>query len=254
MKNKLKSPRRGSKTAAAPQSKTAQTGARVRPSCLCIYQDGQLAGEIPLVGHELPQVIIAACRQGLTVDQFIADAITEKFRSSLGEHAAGKAGQEITASVPVNLRIRTKDPEHLIELELDPEVSAQVKRAAATARLTLKELFEFILLRQLESFDFGAEHQYTVFGNAQEEVSSALDRSAKASVTIVSLAEAVLNRLKDSKLEFGLHNDLRAWTSLIFDKAGDIDIFLSDGSYHWWHHIVPALLERKAAPGAVAVA
>jgi hypothetical protein len=54
--------------------------------CLCMYQAGQMAGEIPLVEHELPQATIAAVRAGLTVDQFIAQAIREKLgtREQLG--------------------------------------------------------------------------------------------------------------------------------------------------------------------------
>jgi hypothetical protein len=146
MKNKLKSVRSGSKSAASPQSKTTQSRAKVRhdsglpliaffpegeesgiaeemvdltkaeyaalkqaaaPSgsgvlmfmanaalekahrpgaaplggrtdCLCMYQCGEIAGEITLVGRHLPKAVIAALRQGVTVDQFIADAIVEK--------------------------------------------------------------------------------------------------------------------------------------------------------------------------------
>ena len=62
------------------------------PSCLCLYEAGvgELAGEIPLVGRQLPKTVIAAFRQGVTVDQFIADAIQEKLGRKLpsGERRA----------------------------------------------------------------------------------------------------------------------------------------------------------------------
>jgi len=44
----------------------------------------ELAGEIPLVGKLLPSLVIAACRQHVTVDQFIADAIREKLGPKTG--------------------------------------------------------------------------------------------------------------------------------------------------------------------------
>ena len=58
------------------------------PSCLCLFDGGvgESAGEIPLVGKELPSVVIAAHRQRITVDQFIADAIKEK----LGEQPSAQ--------------------------------------------------------------------------------------------------------------------------------------------------------------------
>lgn len=61
----------------APTSEEPSTG---HPSCLCIFDGavGESAGKIPLAGKELPSVVIAAYRQGITVDQFIADAIKEK--------------------------------------------------------------------------------------------------------------------------------------------------------------------------------
>jgi hypothetical protein len=55
-----------------------------QPSCFCFYDAGvgELAGEIPLIGRALRDVIPAAYRQGLTVDQFIAGAIKEKLSKS----------------------------------------------------------------------------------------------------------------------------------------------------------------------------
>ena len=66
------------------------------PSCLCLFDGGvgELAGEIPLVGKELPSVVIAAHRQRITVDQFIADAIKEK----LGEQTSAQISKQ--AQVP----------------------------------------------------------------------------------------------------------------------------------------------------------
>ena len=173
MKNKLKSVRRDSKTAAASQPKTAQSRAKARPtvkeacialfpegddsaseeiidlskaeyaalkragsagdgilmfmanaalnkigaaptnpganhpSCLCLYDAGvrELAGEIPLVGRELPSVVIAAYRQRTSIDQFIAAAIREK----LGlDHpsASTSAPIRIAVDVLIDLAVR----------------------------------------------------------------------------------------------------------------------------------------------------
>jgi hypothetical protein len=57
-----------------------------QPSCLCFYDAGvgELTGEIPLVEHELPEVVIAAYRQRTSVDHFIADAIKEKLGRECG--------------------------------------------------------------------------------------------------------------------------------------------------------------------------
>lgn len=88
MTNKLKSVKRDSKSAAASQPKTVQSPGAPRQATfasrtadkLCLYDAGvgELAGEIPLVGRELPSVVAASYRQGISVDQFIADAIREK--------------------------------------------------------------------------------------------------------------------------------------------------------------------------------
>jgi hypothetical protein len=77
MKNQSRINRKNrSQSATAPQSKTEQNRTRrARPSCLCIYQAGQLAGELPLVGRLLPSVITTAVRQGVSLDQFISGAL-----------------------------------------------------------------------------------------------------------------------------------------------------------------------------------
>jgi hypothetical protein len=66
------------------------------PSRLCFFDAGvgELAGQIPLVGKELPSVVVAAYRQRITVDQFIADAIKEK----LGEQPSAQISKR--AQVP----------------------------------------------------------------------------------------------------------------------------------------------------------
>jgi hypothetical protein len=50
------------------------------PDSLCIFDPaaGEVVSAIPLAGREIPGVVVAACRAGITVDQFIADAIREK--------------------------------------------------------------------------------------------------------------------------------------------------------------------------------
>lgn len=225
------------------------------PSCLCFFDAGvgELAGEIPLVGRELPSVAVAAYRQRITVDQFIADAIKSKLGSSPGKHATDETGHRITASVPIKFRVRTQNPEDVIELKLDEDEAECMKRAAASARLSLKELFHFIFLRQMESFN-SEDECYTVFRNAQPEVSSALERSKEHGIAVKSLARAILKRLEDSQQKSVLHDQIIAWGGLIFDMASYINRDLEDGIYHWKCHVVPALLERKVAPGAQAAA
>jgi hypothetical protein len=65
-----------------------------RTDCLSMYEAGQLAGEIPLVGRQLARVVIAAYGQGVTVDQFIADAISEK----LGAESSAEISKPAQAS------------------------------------------------------------------------------------------------------------------------------------------------------------
>ncbi len=108
MKNKLKSVRRGSKSASASQPKTIRPRAvSAAPSCLCLFDAGvgELAGEIPLVGKELPYVVIAACRQGITADQFIANAIKEKLRRDSSRCITSQPNQ-IAVQVLANLAVR----------------------------------------------------------------------------------------------------------------------------------------------------
>jgi hypothetical protein len=74
-----------------------------QPSCLCFYDAGvgELAGEIPLVQHELSEVVIAAHRQRTSVDHFIADAIREKLGKTPGANTVtcvfnDPAGRELS--------------------------------------------------------------------------------------------------------------------------------------------------------------
>jgi hypothetical protein len=62
------------------------------PACLCIFDPaaGEVVSAIPLAGRELPGVVIAACRAGITVDQFIADAIREKLIRELGASTSNR--------------------------------------------------------------------------------------------------------------------------------------------------------------------
>ena len=176
MKNKLKSVRKGSKTAAAPQPKTTQSRAILRPesdppcialfpegdtsvseeiidltkaefaalkraaepggagvlmfmanaalekagrpsasghqpargshtpSCLCFFDGGvvEVTAEIPLVGREIPGVVVAAARMGITVDQFIADAIRKKIGAVLTAEISKTAVRLVPKSSPPN--------------------------------------------------------------------------------------------------------------------------------------------------------
>jgi uncharacterized protein (DUF1778 family) len=219
MTNKLKSVKRGSKSASAPQPKTAQSRAIVRPesnppcialfpqgdtsvfeevidlskaeyaelkraarptrdgvlmfmaraalekarwpdttghapkagsafaSSLCLFDAsvGELAGEIPLVGKELPQVVIAAHRQHTTVDHFIADAIREKL---------GKPRDKAPSPSPDDGIIVKLTGEHGTELgtvKIDDGDAELLQKAAAASELELTELLHFIANWRLSS-------------------------------------------------------------------------------------------------------
>jgi hypothetical protein len=123
MKNQSRILKNGSKAAAASQPKTAQNRAATRPasqapdiahfpedgspSCLCLYDArvGELAGEIPLVGRELYSAVVAAYRQHITIDQFIADAIREKLERA-HPNASTSESVQIAVEVLVNLAVR----------------------------------------------------------------------------------------------------------------------------------------------------
>jgi hypothetical protein len=180
MNNKLKSVRRGSKSAASPQSKTTQSKAKVRhetglpfialfpkgeangiadelvdltkaeyaalkqaaePSgsgvlmftanaalekahrlgavvvgrrhdCLCMYQCGPFAGEFPLLEKLLPSATGAACHRDMTVDQFIADAISEKLGKARNKTPIPPASQTELDALP-----KTREPVKLCAVE-----------------------------------------------------------------------------------------------------------------------------------------
>jgi uncharacterized protein (DUF1778 family) len=221
-----------------------------QPSCLCFYPAGvgELIGEIPLVQHELSEVVIAAYHQGITVDQFIADAIKEKLCASRGEQAA----DQMTAPLPVKFRIRAQSPERTVEVRLDGEQTESIDRAAQSAGLRLEELFQFIFIRQLGAFD-PKGGGYTIC-DARSEVSDALEKGERSSGAIESIARAILEKLKDTKDPSPVYAQVCAWTSLISDLATRVRVSMNDAHFHWHSGIVPVLLERQSAPGSQAAA
>jgi hypothetical protein len=151
----------------------------------------------------------------------------------------------------LGFRVRIRCAEEVTDLNLDPEESECLARAAKSTRLSREELVRFIFLRQMESFNSESDC-YSVCGNAQSEVSRALLSGQKYGNAIESLAEAILEELEPAESKSVSRDTLRAWGGLIFDLAARINRDLQDGTYHWRCHVVPALKERKSAPGAQA--
>ena len=159
----------------------------------------------------------------------------------------------VKAPALVRVRVQTESPEVVIELKLDEWQSELIHQAAASARLSLKELLEFILLRQMEAFH-PEDKCYTVCGNAQSEVSDALRTGEQFGTAIEAIAKFILESLSSPDLKTALHAQVSARTSLIREMAVRIGVSMADAQHHWCHAIVPALLERKSAPGAQAAA
>src|ERR1035438_1734354 len=87
---------------------TANSGS---PSCLCFFDAGvgELAGQIPLVGKELPSVVVAAYRQRTTVDQFIADAIKEKLSKPVDKSPSSSPALEEEYCMPGGIVLKIAD-------------------------------------------------------------------------------------------------------------------------------------------------
>jgi hypothetical protein len=119
MKNKLRSAKRGSKSASISQPQTPQDKAPVpspkpgqvprgllpfdpsedSPSCLCVFDRvaGDVVSQIPLSNDEYIATVLEGARLDIPFERWIADAIREKLRSSRGEapsHPGAGAGAE----------------------------------------------------------------------------------------------------------------------------------------------------------------
>ena len=101
-----------------------------QPSCLCFYDAGvgELAGEIPLVQHELPEAVIAAYRQRTSVDHFIADAMREKLGKTHGAET-------------VTCVFNDPDGRVLSRVELPRDAFARIEAAASKLDITLDQFF-----------------------------------------------------------------------------------------------------------------
>jgi hypothetical protein len=95
MKNQSRILKNGSKPASTSQPKNAPSPV-AHPRCLCIFDSavGESVCEIPIAGKELPSVVIAGYRQGITIDQFIADAIKEKLGEKPNAQVSTRAQEQ----------------------------------------------------------------------------------------------------------------------------------------------------------------
>jgi hypothetical protein len=125
MKNKLRSEKRGSKSAATSQPKTAPSKAlhqAVRgkmphgllpfdpeedhPSCLCVYDrspGGGVVSQIPLSSDEFSRLLTAGLSNDPSLEQFVAVAIREKLSKASNGPAAPQLGKKLS---PVDAEIQ----------------------------------------------------------------------------------------------------------------------------------------------------
>jgi hypothetical protein len=151
----------------------------------------------------------------------------------------------------VAFRVQIEGPDEVLDLKLDHWQSEVMRRAAGRARISLEEMFHFIFFRQLESF-CGEHESYTVHGDAQQEVSVALNNGEKYGCAIEASAELILESLDALKTNPALHAQVSAAIGIIHRMGARVAIDAADAKHHWYCAIVPALLERKTSPGAQA--
>jgi hypothetical protein len=175
MKKRNQVRKSSSNSAASPQSKSQQGKAPARPSCLSMYEAGQLACEIPLVRKELSSATIAAVGAGITVDQFIADAIKEKLSRSRGEvPKPARAGRSDSSDVAIAVYHWASD-NTIAEFDLPAVDWSRIQEAAAQrAQVPVGDttLAGFIRRALLV-----AAHQELVPGNPMNDLEDAVSQS-----------------------------------------------------------------------------
>ena len=275
MKNKLKSARSSSKSAAASQSKTAHSRAEVYlpppafPS-IALFPKGNsgVAGET--IG--LSKAQYAALKRAFGDDSgilwFMAKAALERTGQPSGAgntpaphgtRAPSSTPEEsgfITGGIVVNLADTAGN--EVGSVKIDDADAELLQKAAAASELKLTELLHFIVLRQLEAF-FPPEVEglYRVSDNAIHEISSGFESAQQHVETLWAVAVALVERVgKERSLVSPADycaaiSELKVLSSLIEDLAVSARIEVADANSHWHIAGCPALLEQHVAPVSI---
>jgi hypothetical protein len=170
MKNKLKSVRRGSKTAAASQPKTAQSRAIVRPEsnspCMALFPEGDGGASeeiIHLSKAELAELRRAAAPTRDGVVMFMAKAGLEKARwpGRAGNTPSlhGIIGPSPALKEPVLLEgavtfiFKAPDGRELERVDFPPDVFKRIQRAASKEGISLQEFCRTAIRHFIDSQD-----------------------------------------------------------------------------------------------------
>ena len=229
------------------------------PSCLCFFDAGvgELAGQIPLVGKELPSVVVAAYRQRTTVDQFIADAIREKLSKPVGKAPSSSPALEEGFCMPGGIVLKIADchGNAVGVTKVDDLDAERLQKAATASGLPLKDLLLFMILRQLEAFfPPGVEGLYRVSDNVVTEVSEGLSDAERNSDGLWALCCKLVEQVY--AIDRHVHpadrpaamSKLEAYCKVIKDLSGSVRVDVSDAHTHWRIGARPALLEQHVAP------
>ena len=235
---------------------TANSGS---PSCLCFFDAGvgELAGQIPLVGKELPSVVVAAYRQRTTVDQFIADAIKEKLSKPVDKSPSSSPALEEGFCMPGGIVLKIADchGNAVGVTKVDDLDAERLQKAATASGLPLEDLLSFIILRQLEAFfPPGVEGLYRVSDNVVTEVSEGLSDAERNSDGLWALCCKLVEQVY--AIDRHVHpadrpaamSKLEAFCKVIKDMSGSVRVNVSDAHTHWRIGARPALLEQHVAP------
>ena len=129
-----------------------------------------------------------------------------------------------------------------------------ILKMAARLGLDLKELFEFIVFRQIEAWTpVGEPWCYRVWEVGAREISEGLGNCIHGANTIQTIAASIVEELQNLKAPATatvseLLPRFEAWCKLIMKIAGNMDLSTQDAQAHWEKYVVPALLERIPAP------
>jgi len=143
MKSQLKSVKRGSKTAAASQPKTAQSRAIVRPEsnppCIALFPEGDTSVSeeiIDLSKAEYAALKRAASPSGCGVLMFIANAALEK---------AGCPGRTITCILIL------ADGTEVARVDFPRDVFARIEHAASKQGISIGQFFVNAIQHYIDS-------------------------------------------------------------------------------------------------------
>jgi hypothetical protein len=259
-KNRVRKHR--SKTIPVPQTETRQSGsggrddARTPVLALFPESDGGLSENAFIFdAGEYAALKQAAAAAGSDVTMFIANAALEKAAAMTSaapqsQPSQVRAGERVRRTT---FRVLIEDPDEVVEVRLDECQSEDLRRIAATSRLGLKALFDFIFFRQMESFIPVGEPCFRVWGDASRGIEDELRGSYCGISAVEAIAASIMSELRKREAsatqdDQKLNARLAAWTELINSISRDLRLSIAGATTIWETSIVPALLERIPEP------